>query len=80
MQALLNSLILVLIPGLMLIRFGILTPLSLLHPKIRRWVWEKASSLGTLNPAYRRDAPDDHTGAASSNATMASVAGCGGPL
>jgi hypothetical protein len=54
----LNLLLLLIIPLLPLIRFGLLTPLSLLHPRIRKWVWEKASSLGTLNPNYRRDPPD----------------------
>jgi fatty acid desaturase len=53
-------LVLFVIPVLLEIRFGILTPLSLVSPSIRRWTWEKASSIGTLNPAYRRAAPDGH--------------------
>jgi fatty acid desaturase len=57
---LLNLLALFVIPLLPVIRFGLLSPLSLLHPAIRRWVWQRASSLGTLNPAYRRDDPDAH--------------------
>src|SRR5262249_12248037 len=51
-------LMLILIPGMLMIRFGILTPLAWLSPTVRKWVWEKASSLGTLSPAYRRAAPD----------------------
>jgi fatty acid desaturase len=54
----LNFLITLVVPLLPVIRFGILAPVSMLHPKLRKWVWSKASSLGTLNPAYRRAAPD----------------------
>lgn len=54
----LNLFVIMIIPFLPLIRFGILGPLSLLHPKLRKLVWEKASSLGTLSPSYRRAAPD----------------------
>jgi fatty acid desaturase len=68
----LNLLVLFLIPALLVIRFGVLTPLSLLSPTIRRWVWEKASSLGTLNPAYCRAAPD----ADERNAALVQQAGC----
>jgi fatty acid desaturase len=56
MKVLIGSLLVVLIlPVLPLIRFGILGPISLLYPKLRTWVWEKASSLGSLSPSYRRD-------------------------
>lgn len=54
----LNFLITLVVPFLPVLRFGILAPLSLLHPRLRKWVWTKASSLGTLNPAYSRAAPD----------------------
>jgi len=48
------------VPFFPLIRFGLLGPVSLLHPSIRRLVWQRASSLGTLSPAYRRADPDEH--------------------
>jgi fatty acid desaturase len=48
------------VPFFGLIRFGLLGPLSLLHPSIRRVVWQRASSLGTLSPWYRRADPDEH--------------------
>jgi fatty acid desaturase len=41
----------------MLIRFGILTPLSLLFPKLRREVVAKYSGL-QINPRFRRPAPE----------------------
>ncbi len=41
----------------MLIRFGILAPLSLLFPKLRRVVVEKYSGL-QINPRFRRPAPE----------------------
>lgn len=40
----------------MLIRFGVLAPLSLLFPKLRRTVVEKYSGL-QINPKFRRPAP-----------------------
>jgi fatty acid desaturase len=40
----------------MLIRFGVLAPLSLLFPKLRRMVVEKYSGL-QINPRFRRPAP-----------------------
>ncbi len=53
---LLGSLLVVLIlPALPLIRFGVLGPVSWLHPTLRKWVWRKASSLGTLSPKYIRE-------------------------
>ncbi len=42
-----------LLPGLLVIRFLILTPLSYLSPSIRKLVWERASSL-TIDPSYIR--------------------------
>lgn len=41
-----------------LIRFGLLGPLSVLHPRIRQLVWQRASSLGLLSAAYRRADPE----------------------
>jgi fatty acid desaturase len=55
----LSQLVVLILPILPLLRFGLLTPISLLHPKIRKFVWERASSLGSLSPSYRREAPDD---------------------
>jgi fatty acid desaturase len=57
-QVLLKLLIVFAVPLLPVIRFGLLTPLSRLHPRLRRLVWERASSLGTLSVNYRRAAPD----------------------
>ncbi len=50
----------VVLPVLAVVRFLILAPISLLHPKIRRWVWEQASSLAMINPHYRRPWPKPH--------------------
>jgi fatty acid desaturase len=47
-----------LLPALAIFRFLILTPLSFLHPRLRRWVWERASSF-VINPGYRRTVPAD---------------------
>ncbi len=41
------------LPALAIIRFLVLTPLSLLHPRLRRLVLERASSY-VINPTYRR--------------------------
>ncbi len=41
------------LPLLAVVRFGILAPLSFLHPKLRQILLERASSYG-INPAYRR--------------------------
>lgn len=43
-------------PLLLAGRFIVLTPISWLHPRLRRWVWERASSL-TIDLNYRRPAP-----------------------
>ena len=37
----------------LLVRFGILTPLSLVFPRLRRFVWERFSAL-SINPEFRR--------------------------
>jgi len=45
------------IPGLAVIRFMLLTPLSWLVPPMRRWVQRRASSL-VMDPSYIRPMPD----------------------
>jgi fatty acid desaturase len=45
-----------LLPALAIFRFLVLTPLSFLHPRLRRLVLERASSL-VINPKYRRALP-----------------------
>jgi fatty acid desaturase len=47
-----------LLPALAIFRFLILTPLSFVHPGLRRWVLANASSY-VINPRYRRSVPDD---------------------
>jgi fatty acid desaturase len=47
-----------LLPALAIVRFLVLTPLSLLHPRLRRWVLERASSFA-INLKYRRTVPTD---------------------
>ena len=47
-----------LLPALAISRFLILTPVSFLHPRLRWWVLEHASSL-VINPKYRRTVPTD---------------------
>jgi fatty acid desaturase len=54
----LSNLIVLILPLLPLIRFGILGPVSLLHPKVRAWVWGRTSSLGSLSPSYMREPPN----------------------
>lgn len=46
-----------LMPILAPIRFGLLAPLSLLHPSLRRLVWERASGLTQNNLEFRRPPP-----------------------
>lgn len=45
------------LPVLAPIRFVLITPISYLHPALRRLVWQWASSLATINPRYRRPEP-----------------------
>ncbi|MEQ1688947.1 MAG: fatty acid desaturase [Sphingopyxis sp.] len=47
----------VLAPLGLLIRYGILAPLSLVIPPLRTVIWQRYSGL-VINPAYRRRAPD----------------------
>lgn len=44
------------LPALAIFRFLVLGPLSLLHPRLRRMVLERASSY-VINPSYRRSLP-----------------------
>ena len=44
-----------LLPLAVVLRFLVLAPLSLLHPRLRKLVWERASSL-SVNPAFARGA------------------------
>jgi len=46
------------LPALAIFRFLVITPLSFLHPRLRRLVLERASSL-VINPQYRRALPTD---------------------
>lgn len=46
------------LPALAIFRFLIVTPVSFLHPRLRRLVLERASSL-VINPQYRRVLPTD---------------------
>jgi fatty acid desaturase len=47
-----------LLPALAIVRFLVLTPLSFMHPRLRRWVLVHASSF-VINPRYRRRVPAD---------------------
>jgi fatty acid desaturase len=47
-----------LLPAIAILRFLVLTPLSFLHPRLRRMVLERASSY-VINPKYRRVLPPD---------------------
>jgi fatty acid desaturase len=42
-----------LLPVALVLRFLLLAPLSLLHPRLRDWVWARASSM-SINPAFVR--------------------------
>lgn len=44
------------VPPLAVIRFGLLTPLGWLSPRLRRWVHQRASSL-VMDPSYIRPLP-----------------------
>ncbi len=52
-----------LLPAALGLRFLVLSPLSLLHPRLRAWVWRKASAL-TINPDFTRGlpSPSERTG------------------
>lgn len=53
----LYTLIIFILPLLAPIRFLLLVPVSFLHPRLRRLLWERASALAPLNLEYRRAAP-----------------------
>lgn len=44
----------VVLPVAAIVRFLLLAPLGLLLPPLRPLIWERASSLAVMNPAYRR--------------------------
>lgn len=46
-----------LFPILGVVRFAVLTPVSLLHPSLRTLVWQRASGLTQNNPHFRRPWP-----------------------
>lgn len=77
---LLNIVLTPLFPFLMFVRFGLLAPLSVLHPTFRRWVWERMSSINYFNPDYRRAAaaPDERRSmaAAELGCFLVVVVGC----
>lgn len=50
-------LVAMLLPVALILRFGVLYPLGLLVPPLRRFVWESFSSL-SINPEFRRRAPE----------------------
>jgi len=52
-EMVLYTLLSFLIPIVLLLRFLVLTPLSYLIPPLRKFVWERASSL-TIDPTYKR--------------------------
>lgn len=45
-------------PGYVAFRFLVLTPVSFLHPELRRWVLERASSF-VINFSFRREIPEN---------------------
>ena len=47
-----------LLPVVLVLRFLVLAPLSAFSPRVRRWVWAKASGL-SINPAFERAPPAD---------------------
>lgn len=46
-----------LLPVALLVRFGVLYPLGLIVPPLRKFTWERFSSL-SINPEFRRKAPE----------------------
>lgn len=58
LRLLLRVLVVFLIPLMLVLRFSVLTLASAISPRAKAWVWQKASSLGNMNPRYFR-APAD---------------------
>ncbi len=50
-------LVAMLLPVALIVRFGVLYPLGLAVPPLRKFVWERFSSL-SINPEFRRKAPE----------------------
>ena len=50
-------LVAMLLPVALLVRFGVLYPLGLVIPAVRRFTWERFSAL-SINPVFRRKAPE----------------------
>lgn len=50
-------LVAMLLPVALIVRFGVLYPLGLLVPPLRKFVWERFSSL-SINPEFRRKPPE----------------------
>lgn len=50
-------LVALLAPVGLLIRWGIIAPLGLIIPPVRKWAWERVSSL-SINPDFRRRTPE----------------------
>ena len=48
----------VLLPAFVVFRFGVLVPISFLHPRLRQWVLERASSF-VINFRHRREIPEN---------------------
>jgi fatty acid desaturase len=49
-----------LIPFMLVARFSLLTMASVISPRARQWVWQKASSLGNMNSRYVRAPADEY--------------------
>ncbi|GAA0756176.1 fatty acid desaturase [Erythromicrobium ramosum] len=50
-------LVAMLLPVALIVRFGVLYPLGLIIPPLRKFTWERFSSL-SINPEFRRKAPE----------------------
>jgi fatty acid desaturase len=50
-------LVAMLLPVALIVRFGVLYPLGLMIPPLRKFTWERFSSL-SINPEFRRKAPE----------------------
>lgn len=59
-QLLMQMLISPFVPVALMVRFTILPILSLFSPAVRRWTWDKASSLSGVSERYTRPPADDY--------------------